>query len=209
MKENIEFKDGFIYVIFDKIMKVIYYLNLVEFFKYVASKITKINKQNEKYTQIKNNAIDIFIITKWLFVFVIWMLNINNVLITAMVIYLITTNLFTYFYYHVWDIEALDMDNFTVDRIRNRFKNLLQAFSFSIYSFAYLFQIPLSEHFSWTNNISSFSKSILFSAANSITAGFEGVVPNDTIGNFFAISEILITFIFIAIIFTKSIPQTK
>jgi hypothetical protein len=203
------FQYGFIYKIFDKIMKIVFCLNLVEFFKFVAEKLTKIKKSDDKYISVKNTAIDIFILSKWLFVFLIWVFNVNNILITFIVVYLIFTNLFTYFYYHVWDSGSLDLDNFTIDRIRNRFKNLLQAFSFSIFSFAFLFQIPFSHHFNWPNNISSFSKSILFSTANSLTAGFEGITPIDTVGNLLTILEIVISFIFVAIILTKSIPQTK
>lgn len=204
-----KYEYGFLFEIFKNLMKVIYYLNLVEFFKWIARKIKKCNKRDKDYKKINNKAIDIFILSKWLFIILIWVFNINTVYVTSIVIYLITTNLYTYFYYHVWDKESENLESFTIDRLRNRFKNLIQAFCFSIFSFAYLYQIPFAEHYKWPSNLSSFFQSVLFSSANSLTANYDGIVPNDIIGNYISISQILITFVFVATIFTKSIPQTN
>jgi hypothetical protein len=203
-----ELKYGFIYLIFDSILIAVFYLNLVELFKVIAKKINN-KESDDENIRIKNTAIDIFIILKWVFILMVWSFGVCNYIVTIIVFYLILMNLYTYFYYHVWDEDSLNSENYEKGRIRNRFKNLLQAFGFSIYCYSYLFQIPFYKYFSWPNNISSFSKSLLFSTANSLTVNYDGINPIGTIGNALAISEIVISFIFITIILSRSLHQAN
>lgn len=196
-------KKGIIYSIFDWIIENINYLNLVELFKFIGVKISP----NNRITALRF-SVDLFIILKWLFIAFIWQFNIKNEFINVIVWYLIFTNVFTYFYYHTWD-KNINKDEFDFDRIKRRFLNLGLSIAFNTYSFAYLFSQPFSNNFKWNSGFSTFQDSFLYSLANSFSVSYESVETITTIGQRLTLIETAISFIFLTIILSNSIPQTK
>ena len=193
--------NGFIYEVVKVVIDNLKYLNLVELFKAIAKKIKP--NQSDEYSKI---AVDIFIVMKWIFVSILIFLEINNSWITVFVWYLIATNLYTYFYYHNWIDESLNTSNFDNDRIRRRFVNLILAICFSNYSFSYLYKFPYNSEFSWISN-EIIGDSFTYSICNSITANYDLVKPISSLAFSISTIQIFISFIFITIVISRSIPQ--
>ena len=197
--------NGFIYPIIKFVINMIKYLNLVELFKCIAKHIVSGNN----VVAALRISVDIFIVLKWLFIIVIWTFGYSNPFLSIFVWYLIITNLYTYFYYHIWSDEALNTDNFTKDRIRRRFINLILAFAYSIFCFAYLFQFVYFLDINWDNKSISFVNAVMFSFNNSLGGSYNDINPQTGLGHFICSIELLITFIFATLILSRSIPQTN
>jgi hypothetical protein len=194
---------GIIYSIFNWIIEKLSYLNLVEFFKFIAVKIFP----NNRITALRF-SVDIFIILKWLLIALLWHFNVKNDFLNFLVWYLIFTNVYTYFYYHTWS-KSIDRPEFDFDRIKRRFLNLGLSIAFNVLSFAYLFAQPFSNNFKWNNGYSTLQDSILFSLANSFTTSYNSVQTITEIGHKISLLETVISFVFLTIILSNSIPQVK
>ena len=135
--------------------------------------------------------------------------KISNPLSAFVVWYLSLTNLYTYFYYHIWSSEILSDVHFGIDRIKRRFTTLTLAVSYTIFGFAYLYAIPYSDEFTWSNDTPTFLKSLWFSVSNSLTASYDQVKPITDLGSSISMIQLLMMFIFLTIIIGGSIPQPK
>lgn len=173
----------------------------MELFKTIAKKLKP--NQSQEYSKI---AVDIFIVLKWTLIFLLTYFQINNVWMTVLVWYLISTNLYTYFYYHNWIDESLNTSNFSNDRIRRRFINLILAICFSNYSFSYLYKLPYASEFSWSSE-KIIGDSFVYSVCNSITASYDVVKPISSFSYCISTIQIFISFIFLTIVISRSIPQ--
>ena len=202
-------KNGFIYTLFKFIVKNFKHLTIVEWFKYIGDKLNHDKEDLNKRLTYSRFSVDIFIITKWVFLLIITKAHMTNSFLTILVWYLLATNIYTYFYYHIWSEDSFDLEKFTIDRVRRRFINLMLAIGYSDLCFAYLYKLPYVNEFHWTQGNISFVKSIWFSISNSLAANYEGVSPLSDLGNSVAMIQLIITFIFITIILGKSIPQTN
>lgn len=191
-------KNGFIYRLSKILVTVGYYTNLVELIKWLFALLTKDNKR-----AFKNSAIDIFIILKWVFLLTIWSINKQSLLLTIFVAYLIWTNLFTYFYYHVWTTFKLN----DTERNQRRFINLILAFAFSNVCFAYLYSLPFSTFFKVNSGFEGRLSYFLFSSYNSLFSDYNFIAPIDMTGSILTLIQLSITFIFVSIVLTKSIPE--
>lgn len=198
---------GFIYPAFDKLLHLCKYLNLVELFKYIAKVITP-QKNNPiisiRYSRI---AVDIFIVSKWLFLLLIILLKINTLATTIIIWYLLIMNLYTYFFYHVWDENSLIDDRITPTRIKRRFFNIIISILYTIVGFAYLYYIPYFHEYSWRFEQPTFKHSLIFSISNSLTAGYNVVEPASFTGFLVATIQLTMMFIFLTVIIAGSIPQ--
>lgn len=194
---------GLIYSIVDWIIEKLKYLNIVELFKFVA---TLINSKNP--ISSSRFAVDLFIILKWLLISLLWFCNIKNEFVNAIVWYLIFANVYTYFYYHTWT-KDLEKSPFDLNRIKRRFLYLILSIGFNVVSFAYLFAQPFSKNFLWKHGFSTFQDSLFFSLANSFTMNYDSVKSITEIGHKLTLMETVISFIFLTIILSNSIPQKK
>lgn len=191
-------KNGFLYIAIRTVLDKLKYLNLVKLFKIV---VVRINPQNTLASS--RISVDTFIVLKWLFIAVIWFAAKTNCFLTFFVWYLIATNIYTYFYYHIWTDDALNTSGYDNDKIRRRFVNLILAVAFSDFCFAYLYRFPYSADFSNTGT----GNSIWFSVSNSLAANYDAIKPTTDLGNSIAMSQLILTFIFVTIIISRSIPQ--
>lgn len=202
-------KYGFIYNIFKAVIEGFKYLSLVELFKLIALKLNSNPNNYDKSTIFRRVAVDIFIIFKWTILIIFFLNSFNGLWYSLIIWYLIITNLHSYFYYHVWDesaIQSLDNDEHS---LRRRFINLLLAISFSNFSFAYLYFTYYSSELNWGNSGLNRSHSIWFSISNSVAGNYNGISPISDLGNLVSIIQLLITFLFVAIIVSRSIPQKQ
>lgn len=191
---------GFIYPIVKFTIKCLSKLNLVELFKWVVGKITS---DPDKRRSFKRFAVDVFVVLKWLFVLGLWLFHLNHPVLTFVVWYLIVTNLFTYFYYHVWDDEAFNISALDADRVRRRLVTLLLAFAYSNVCFAYLYRIPYVQHLTWGVGGKAV-RAFWFSISSSLAANYGAVSPADDFSNSVVMIQLMITFIFVTLILSKS-----
>jgi len=198
---------GFIYKAVNFLLHFLNNLNLVELFKFVAKKLNKSTTDKEKVKAYARIGIDIFISLKWIFLLLLWKCSWHSPILSVIIWYLIITNLYSYFYNHIWTDEALDTSKFTNDRIRSRFLNLLLAVFYSTFCFAYLYQVVYPSEFTWGDSGANTLYAIQFSFSNSVAANYGQVSPTTDSGNIVATIQLVITFIFVAIILSRSIPQ--
>jgi hypothetical protein len=199
---------GFLYGAISTFIDCLKYLNLVEFFKFIARKIIKTRNKKDPIAFSNRVGADIFIICKWALLFVLWHWHFSSSIVAGIVWYLIITNVFTYFYYHIWTKEAISADAMPIDQVRRRFLNLVLAAAFSTLSFAFLFSVPYQTNFDWKGGSIDKIHSILFSFSNSLAANYEDVKPITDFGNIIANVQLLISFVFFTVILSRSLPQT-
>ncbi len=205
--KKVNIHNGVLYPVLNSAVNAMKYLCLVEGYKFIGKKFAGSDNSLEiKYSRI---AVDIFIITKWLFLAMLWTLGVKDKWTTVVIWYLLATNLYTYFYYHSWAIETLADTYFDPDRIKRRFNNLIMAFSYALFGFAYLYNLPYAQDFSWSNGKPTFIQSLWFSISTSLTAGYDQVKPSTNAGYSISMIQLLMMFVFLTIIIGGSIPQVN
>jgi hypothetical protein len=200
-------KYGFIYKIFKAIIEGLKNLSLVELFKLIGGKLNPNPTDSDKVTIYRRVSVDVFIIFKWLILIIFFSNALNGLWYSLIIWYFIITNIHTYFYYHVWDEAAIKSFDNDEHSLRRRFINLLLAISFSNISFAYLYLSYYSSEFNWGITGINSSNAIWFSISNSIAGNYNGINPISDIGNSLTMIQLLITFLFVTIIVSRSIPQ--
>lgn len=196
-------QNGFIFKVIDALILSLNYLNIAEFFKFVAKKLTPTVQSVDEIKKNCNIAIDIFIILKWFLVIFLWVQGINNPILTVIVFYLVWSNFHTYFYYHIW--KENNSSNF--DRSRRRFINLIIAIAFTIISFGYLYSTAFINEYIWGETSFSILKALIFSISQSLFLNISSVTPKNINGEVVTTIQSIITFLFVVIILAKSIPQ--
>lgn len=200
---------GILFTLANFLINSLKYLNLVELFKFVGKKITPKNTSIETEITYSRIAVDIFISLKWLFLFFLILVKPMQPIITIIVWYLLLSNLYTYFYYHTWSSSILIDPFMDHNRIKRRFFNLILAMAYSTFGFSYLYFHPYSSDFHWGSSTPKFLNALWFSISNSLTSGYDQVMPMSECGRTIAMIQLLIIFIFITIIISGSIPQPK
>jgi len=180
-------------------------LNLVEYFKsefqYWGIHAYGYPKSNESYRKLANLGIDTFITFKWLIVTILWLWEQETAFAEALVWYLIISNIYTYFYYHAWDVSS---GSLTKERSQRRFVNVLLSMAFSIFCYGYLYAVPYHCDFNLGIH-NGFWDMIYFSTANSFTVTYGDVELLNTTARMVSSSQLAVTFIFVLIV-ASSIP---
>lgn len=202
-------KNGFIYTATKLVLDNLKYLTLVELFKYLGNKLNP-NKNNlDSKLAFSRASVDIFIVLKFALILLLMKFNVNSDFWTEVTWYLLITNVYSYFYYHIWTDEALISESFSMDRTRRRFVTLMLAVGFSDICFSYLYKVPYNSDFEWSDNLATSTKSTWFSISNSLAANYDAVKPITDFGYNVSMTQLIITFIFATIILSKSIPQAN
>lgn len=193
---------GFIYPLANGFVQAFFYLNLVELFKAVGTRLARHESDIQRNARI---SIDVFVVLKWAFVIWVWSGSINSPLITSAVAYLLIMNVFTYFYHHVWKppYDASD------ENLRSRLVTLLLSIAYSITCFSYLYAVPFADAFRVDSGIGRTAASLLFSISRSFLTDFAPMTASSTTGHVLVVIQTAITFIFISIILSASIPQYR
>jgi hypothetical protein len=205
--KKVKIHNGFLYPLINCAMNSMRYICLVELFKVIGKNIAGGNNfLSVNYSRI---AVDIFIVTKWLFLLLLWVFGVISKWATIAVWYLLATNLYTYFYYHTWSSEIFSDPYVNPDRIKRRFTNLVLAISYTVFGFGYLYNLPYAKEYSWHNGTPVFFQALWYSASTSLTASYDQVRPVTEVGNSISMIQLLMMFIFLTIIIGGSIPQTN
>jgi len=199
--------NGFIYKYFDKLIEALLYTNIVMFFKHIAIKIAKSKGKNtpKEFIPYASFAIDVYQIFKWGILVLFWSLGTTNGFSKYVIYYLIYSNLFIYFYYHVWGSKH----NQRTDRatLNRKLLNYLLAISFYLACYAYLYQFHFSEMIKWPDNLIDATNSIYLSVANAFTLTYGGFAPLTQEARAIFMTELMNTFLFFTIIVSNSVPN--
>ncbi|WP_299212207.1 hypothetical protein [uncultured Tateyamaria sp.] len=152
-----------------------------------------------------NVAIDLFIFIKWSVVLAALIVRPTSDVWLYVIIYLISYNLFSYFYYHAWGggepVSARDKG-----RQQRRLFSFLQAFFFSILGFAFIYLVPLCEDVSWPEQVNGWD-ALLLSISNSFTLTYEGFQPTTRLGRTVLVIQVLNSFFFLTVLVANSLPN--
>ncbi len=86
---------------------------------------------------------------------------------------------------------------------------MILAVSFNIFCFAYLFTVPYAADYIWEAGSINMKDSLLFSIANTMTVDYAAVQSINYFGSTLTLIETIITFVFLTIVLSSSIPQFK
>ncbi|WP_151899226.1 hypothetical protein [Vibrio mediterranei] len=202
-------KNGFIYPLFDSVVRFAYYCNLVELFKFLAKLCVGVYKKGEAsiedQVQACNIAIDTYQIFKWVALLVLWKLDVKHQAALMATYYLLASNLFTYFYYHVWGSRYKQrVDRETLNR---KFLNAMLAISYYLACYAYLYHVHFSSEIVWPENLVDSTNAIYLSVANAFTLTYGGFSPLTQEIRMVFMSQLINTFLFFTIIISNSIPN--
>ena len=183
-------------------------LNLVEHWKSLAVWCYGIWQGKvlaaEEKRAIAGFAIDTFVIAK--FSLIIWLIaaEVASSWSKYLVYYLIWSNVFTYFNYHVWGSRFRQFNDLST--CRRRFLNFILAIIFYILSYAYLYQMHFAELISWPDNLVDSTNAIYLSVANAFTLTYGGFMPLAQETRVLFMTQLINTFFFFSIILTNSVP---
>lgn len=195
---------GFMYVIASVMIKTLWALNLVEWFKILFYQVCRLLHKNICKKASTNWAIDLFIVLKFILVFLFIFLPENPVYL-GIVLYLLIMNVFTYFYHHVWRKPS---DNCSHWQAR-RFLTLMLAIAFNVLCYVYLYWNGLSRFINWQSSAPSTFLSVLqYSLSNTFLLP-SPLSVNSAFGLYLQTTQQVISFIFLVIILSQSIPQPK
>ena len=202
-------KNGFIYPAFDSLVRLCYYCNLVEFFKFLAKLCKGLCKKapltDSDKIQCCNIAIDIYQLFKWGVLFIFWKLNIDSQAALLFTYYLLFSNLFTYFYYHVWGSKFNQRTN--REALNRKFLNALLAISYYLACYAYMYQVHFFCEITWPDNLIDSTNAIYLSVANAFTLTYGGFAPLTQEIRVVFLTQLINTFLFFTIIISNSIPN--
>lgn len=199
--ENVS--DGFIVDIVNLFIRILQKISIIEFLKAIAIKFFSKETDYSK-KKIANLTIDVFIIFKWSFVFIALAKGLSNKVICFSVIYLLVMNIHTYFYYHVWSDKAMKSKGRSIKNIRRRFVSLILSLGFVVLCFAYFYGVGFNTYFTITETYSRTVTSIYHSFSSMFAGTTNDVTPNSTIGLFIQSVQVLVTFLYLGIILSRT-----
>lgn len=201
-------QNGFIYPVFHCLLLTIRFLNLIEWFKFIAENCvsdTNTEVLGKKSTLARGLAIDAYMVLKWTTIYCFISVGADGWISLYVTYYMIASNVYSYFYYHVWDRNRpLSSD---VERQRRRLMSFLLSLFFYIICYAYLHQFHYFDCISWPEDGVTWLNALYLSFANAFTLTYGGFSPLDINARILFISELINTFFFFTIIVAVSIPS--
>jgi hypothetical protein len=190
------------------LVEALQWLSVVEWMKWLAVR-QLVNRNpsasSDERRSFANNAIDVFIIIKWLVVLVALVTRAEGETWSYVLTYLVFFNLFSYFYYHAWG-GGYPVSPGDKDRQQRRLLSFLQAFFFSIFAFAYIYLVPLCEDVLWPEQANGLD-ALLLSVSNSFTLTYEGFQPATRLGRAVLVIQVLNSFFFLTVLVANSLPN--
>lgn len=193
---------------FNFLVRILYWLNVVEYAKllsvHVRSKFLSrdLNPIEKRYAA--GLGIDLYQVFKFFIIAYFIMCQFRSTWTEYVAYYLISSNAFTYFYYHAWGSHH-SQGNELFDQ-RRRLLNFLLAIVFYILCYAYLYQMHFAGDIKWPNDQIDSINAIYLSVANSFTLTYGGFSPESQIARVLFMTQLINTFFFFTIMVSNSIP---
>ena len=201
-------RNQFILSGFDWVVRRSQDINLVEHVKSLAvwgySKWLDHEPTVEQKRAVAGLAIDVFVVAK--FALIAWLIavEVSDTWSKYLVYYLIWSNVFTYFYYHVWGSRFQQQHDLVTQR--RRFLNFLLAIAFYILCYAYLYEMHFAQVIQWPDGLVDTTNAIYLSVANAFTLTYGGFMPLAQETRVLFMTELINTFFFFSIILANSVP---
>lgn len=204
-------QNGFVYPIAKRLVVVLKALNAVEYVKdfsaWLYCKAKGHDLSDNELIAAKNLGIDLFLVSKW--ALVIWFIafGVTGGVAEVVVFYLIATNLFSYFYYHVWGSAYRARAD--LDSQRRRFVNFILSIGFYIVCYSYLYQFQFASHIQWPDHVVDWVNALYLSVANAFTLTYGGFQPLSQTARVLFMTELVNTFFFFTIIVANALPALQ
>lgn len=194
-----------ILAIFQLLICVMWLLSLVEWTKQI---FLWAGKQDDAGLRNRRSlAIDIYELAKWTALIVAVIGTKDSLFWTCLIPYLLASNLFSHFYYHVWkESESRPFDHADMQR---RLTSFILAFGFMLVGFAYVFLVPLQNEITWPDGAASIGNALFLSVANTFTLTYGGYGPESMLARTVFVGEIIYAFFFVVIIVATSLPERR
>lgn len=204
--------NGFIYPLVDGLVQFLKFFNLAELFKLIARNSAKgwfvLKKKPLERTCLitaSNIGIDAYQIFKWGALFIIWSNGWGNRLSLILIAYLVFSNAFSYFYYHVWGSNFQQVGG--RESSRRRFINMLMAILYYLACYACIYHVHYAHFFSWPGGGPDFINAIYLSLEKAFAPSYAYLHSAPFTLRIIMISEVLNTFLFFTVIFSSSVPN--
>ncbi len=209
--------NGFIYPLMDAIITFFCWLNFPEWFKFLSTRIVERmyrdsvsqDELNRLKRRVSNRVVDLLIVLKVLYICLIILKNGHGAIFTASIVYLALSNSFTYFYYHVWEKNAVLGRFQTLHRVRRRFLNFLISIVYLELCYTYLYGIAFTSQFLWLHEKPNWVSAFLYSMSNTIPAAYSNVSPITQNGRILTMSETVFVFFFVVVVLARSLPMAE
>lgn len=196
--------DGFIIEATSWMVENLKKLSIVEYIKRMFISLFKAQSRADK-KKYANYAIDTFILSKWTLLIFLILTKTANTFTLIITSYLVFYNIYTYFYYHVWDKNAIIGTPRSVKNVRRRFITLTLSFGYVIATFAYYYSVTHSSCFSVSSsNFSIRITGLYHSFASAFVGGSSYMTPINNTGLVIQSLQVLITFIYLGVIFNRA-----
>ena len=202
-------KNGFIYPIANQIVRGLRIINVVEYVKNLVAwgygKFHRRDLNEDEIIAAKNIGIDLFQLAKWVLIVLLIIYAVSGTLAALVIYYLIASNLFTYFYYHVWGSQFKIRRD--IGSQRRRFLNFILSIAFYIFCYAYLYQFQFADHIVWPESIVDTTNALYLSVANAFTLTYGGFAPQSQVVRMLFVTELINTFFFFTIMVSDALPS--
>lgn len=200
-------KNGYLVVAVNCLIEGLVWLNFDELLKKIAVRLppSVVDAGEVALRKRCNPVIDSFIVAKWLFIVLAFLNGWSNDAVFWITWYLLATNVFGYFYHHAW-VNSSRQDN-DDERQQRRFMNLLLAIGFYLMCYANLYLNFYPCDIGWPEGFENKTDAIYLSIANAFTLTYGDFSALTQTARVLFMSELITTFIMLAIVLASSIPD--
>ena len=192
--------------VFQAVVCVFWWLSIIEHLKALAIFLSSRGAvgDQEKHLAARSIAIDLYEILKWLALASFFVLGSASPLAVAVTAYLLASNLFSHFYYHIWrDSPAAII---THQQMQRRLTSFVLAFAFAILAFGFVYY-SIPSQISWPDNEVSIVNALYLSVANTFTLTYGDAGPASGDARALFVSQVVYAFVFVVMIIAKSLPS--
>ena len=194
---------------FTWIIRTLYWMNIVEYVKLLSVCILSVAVSRELTSEDKRATagigIDIYQVAKFSVILLLLGYSVRDAWAEYITYYLISSNAFTYFYYHAWGSQYSQRNDLAGQR--RRLLNFLLAITFYILCYAYLYQAHFAQYIIWPQEEIDTTNALYLSVANAFTLTYGGFAPKAQIVRVLFITELVNTFFFFTLLVANSIPS--
>ncbi len=202
-------KHEFLVTGFTCIVRTIYWMNIVEYVKLLSVCVLSVVVSRELTSEDKRAAagigIDLYQVAKFSVILLLLAYGIGDIWAEYITYYLISSNAFTYFYYHAWGSQYSQRND--LEGQRRRLLNFLLAITFYILCYAYLYQVHFVQYITWPEEQADTTNALYLSVANAFTLTYGGFAPKAQIARMLFMTELINTFFFFTILVSNSVPS--
>lgn len=193
--------------LFQSVVWALWWLSLVEHLKalfiFIGTKLVKPKKESVRYLAPRSVAIDLYEMLKWALLILFFLSDAVDSWMIVTTLYLLVSNLFSHFYYHLW--RHAPVEEISHQQMQRRFVSFLLAFTFAIVAYGLIYT-SMAEQILWPEGIVSIENAIYMSAANTFTLTYGDIGPASNVTRAIFVSQVIYAFVFVVMIIAKSLP---